>query len=302
VHVDVLVQPGQDPHLFEPLPRQVVALGKAKLFFKIGLPFEERLVEKIVRQHGRLTVVDTAAGVHKRMMTEECGQAEHTAEHDDACGPDPHVWLAPQNLKTMAANVAAALEQAEPAYRDEFRRNLAGLVAELDGVDARVSRALVPYRGQSFYVFHPAFGYFGDAYGLRQQTIETAGRSPTARQLRALVKQARQDNVRIVFLEPQFDPRSARVVADALGGTVVPMDDLARDVIANLGDVAAKVESALSEASGERDETAGWDKRSAVPPPAIKPALGGTARLPQAAAPLSHPTAAPKPGRAGIED
>jgi zinc transport system substrate-binding protein len=257
VHVDILVQPGQDPHIFEPLPRQVVALGKARLFFKVGMPFEDRLVEKIARQHGRMTVVDTAAGVHKRLMTEACGQAEHGTghDHDEGCGPDPHVWLAPQNLKTMAANVAAALEQADPAHADEFRRNLAALLADLDAVDVRVGRALAPHRGQSFYVFHPAFGYFGDAYGLRQETIETEGRSPTARQLRALVKQARRENVKIIFLQPQLDPRSAGAVANALGGTVAPMDDLAPDVIANLDAIAAKVESALTAAEGKRGQS-----------------------------------------------
>ena len=89
---------------------------------------------------------------------------------------------------------------------------------ELDGLDARIRRALRPFRGQTFYVFHPAFGYFADAYGLRQKSVETEGKSPTPRQLLALIKQARAEGVKIIFLQPQFDRRAADAVATALGG------------------------------------------------------------------------------------
>jgi zinc transport system substrate-binding protein len=63
VHVDVLIQSGQDPHTFEPMPKQIQALGKAKMFFKAGMPFENQLLEKIRGVHPGLIVVDTAEGI-----------------------------------------------------------------------------------------------------------------------------------------------------------------------------------------------------------------------------------------------
>jgi zinc transport system substrate-binding protein len=238
VHVEVLVQPGREPHTFEPTPRQVMALGRARLFFKVGMPFESRLVERMARGPGGLTVVDATEGIVKRTMVED---------HDeDAAGPDPHVWLSPPLLRTMAANVASALAGADPFHAADYRRRQADLATQIDAVHARIQQRLAPFRGQRFYVFHPAFGYFAEAYHLVQEPVEIEGKSPTPRQLFALVRQARSDGVRVIFLQPQFDPSSARAVARAIGGVVLPLDDLAKDVLVNLSDMAEKIAAADS--------------------------------------------------------
>lgn len=236
VEVEILVAPGRDPHIFEPTPRQAVALSNARLMFKVGMSFENQLVQRIAPDHPRLTVVDTAAGIKKRPSDED---------HDHASGEtDPHVWLSPPLLKIMATNITEALCRADPGHAEDYRKNLATLHSELDSLHARIARTLAPYRGQSFCVFHPAFGYFGDAYGLKQEAVEVEGKSPGAKQLQRLIEKARADGVKIIFLQPQFDPRSAEAVAVAIGGTVVPMDDLAEDVLGNLADMAAKVAEA----------------------------------------------------------
>jgi zinc transport system substrate-binding protein len=115
------------------------------------------------------------------------------------------------------------------------------LDAELDAVDRRLGESLKPYRGQAFYVFHPAFGYFADAYHLRQESVEIEGKPPTPRQLVDLIQQARADRVKIIFLQPQFNQQAAQSIAQALGGTAMPMDSLAYDVVKNLGDVEASI-------------------------------------------------------------
>jgi zinc transport system substrate-binding protein len=238
VRVEVLVQPGQDPHIFEPTPRQVVRLSEAKLFFKIGMPFEERLTERIGRGGTSTRIVDTAAGISRRPASDA---------DEEEMGADPHVWLAPRCLKQMAANIAVALSAANPTHERDYRARAAALDAELDALDQRLMVSLAPYRGQAFYVFHPAFGYFADAYHLRQESVEIEGKSPTPRQLVHLVQKARADGVRIIFLQPQFNQQMAAPIAQALGGTVMPMDDLAYDVLANLGDVAEKIAAAESD-------------------------------------------------------
>jgi zinc transport system substrate-binding protein len=237
VEVGVLLQPGRDPHIFEPTPRQVMALGRARLFFKLGMPFENELVQRIAAHHAGLTVVDASRGIVKRAATDE----------DEAGQADPHVWLAPPLMRIMAGNVAEALTRADPDHAADYGRRAAAVAAELDALDARITRRLAPFRGQRFYVFHPAFGYFADTYGLVQESVEIEGKSPTPRQLQALVRQARADGVRIIFLQPQFDPRAAEAVARAIGGSVVPMDSLARDVPRNLDDVAEKIAAALKD-------------------------------------------------------
>jgi zinc transport system substrate-binding protein len=230
VRVEVLVHAGQDPHVFEPTPRQVIRLSRARLYFRIGLPFEDRLIEHLTGPHASVPVVDAAAGITRLASSDEDeGQA------------DPHVWLSPPKLKTMASNVAAALCQADPRHEEFYQANLKTLHAELDALDRRIAASLAPYRGQAFYVFHPAFAYFADAYGLRQESVEAEGKPPTPRQVFGLIAKARADRVKIIFLQPQFSQQIAASIAQTIGGTVMPMDDLAFDVLANLGDVAQKI-------------------------------------------------------------
>jgi len=246
VSVSVLVQPGQDPHTFEPAPRQVVALSKARLFFEIGMPFESTLLEKIKQGNQRLAVVDTASGIEKHAMGAACGEQGHEhAEEAYAGEPDPHVWLSPPLLKVMARNIAEALEQADPANARAYRTNLAALSARLDALHEKISRLLAPYRGRAFYVFHPGFGYFADAYGLQQVAVEAGGRSPTPKQLQALIEQAREDRIKVVFVQPQSPQQSAQVIADAIGGKVVAIDGLAGNVSEDIEDIAAKMAAAM---------------------------------------------------------
>ncbi len=252
IHVEVLVAAGQDPHIFEPTPRQVIALGQARLFFRVGMPFEDRLIEHVAGGAGHFTVVDTAAGIVRRASS--CRDDAHgpitphpgplpegEGDDDDEGQADPHVWLSPPLLKTMAANVAAALSRADPPHEPDYQANLKRLHAELDALDHRIEQSLAPYRGQAFYVFHPAFGYFADRYGLRQEPVEVEGKPPTPQQVFGLVTKARNDRVKIIFLQPQFNQQIAASIAQAIGGAVLPMDDLACDVVANLEDVAEKI-------------------------------------------------------------
>jgi zinc transport system substrate-binding protein len=251
-HVDVrvLLPPGQDPHTFEFTPKQIAALSRAQLFLTVGLPSEERVVEKIAGTASGPLIKDATAGIPKRRIDAPCvDDKENGHEHSDQGGhkaaPDPHVWLAPPLLKVLAGNIAAALEQIDPAHADDYRKNLAALRTDLDALNSEIVAALKPYRGQHFLVFHPAFGYFADAYGLRQEAVEAGGKSPTPKQLRTLIQKARDEGVKIIFVQPQFDQRSAQTVAEAIGGRVVHIDPLAKDVLSNLTEVAAKIQQGL---------------------------------------------------------
>jgi len=250
VLVNVLVQPGQDPHTFEPTPKQLLSLARAKLLFKTGMPFEDRLLEKIRGLHRRLVVVDTAAGIKGPMMA-----ADDHGHH--AARPDPHVWLSPPLLKIQAANIAAALVRADPLHADDYRKNLAAVWSDIERTHARIGRMLKPYKGRSFYVFHPAFGCFGDAYGLKQRAVEAEGKIPTPKQLRLLVNSAVAEGVKVVFVQPQFDQGNARAVARAIGGTVVPIDPLAKDLLRNLEEMSAKIERAFKQQRLSAERRAG---------------------------------------------
>lgn len=299
LEVETLVGPGQSPHTFEPTPRQMARVAEARLLLTVGWPFEKRLLEKVTPANPGLQVIDTRQGLALRRLTDAEARADaghEPADHEPAApepaggaagdlrpdspaapptgsppaagDADPHVWLNPRNARAMAAAMARAFAAADPDHADEYRRNLAALQDDLDRLDARIARALAPLKGKEFLVYHPAFGYFAEAYGLRQVPVEIEGKEPSARQLADLVARARAGGIRVVFVQPQFSAKSAEALAAAIGGAVVPMDPLARDYAANLADVADKIRKALAPAASAAREPAAEAPGDARPPPA----------------------------------
>ncbi len=251
IDVHVLVPAGQEPHDFQPTPRQVSALAKARLWFTVDMVFENQLAARVRGTSARLRIVDTTGGIHKIPLAEGV-EDEHGADRHAAAGDheneelDPHVWLSCANLQVMAAQMASSLSDVDPAHRLTYHNNLTKVTDELGQLNQRIATRLAPFAGASFLVFHPAFGYFADSYHLRQEAVEVGGKSPSPRRISFLIKKARQENVKVIFVQPEFDPKSAQVMAAAIGGRVVPLDPLAEDVPANLTKMAGKIAEALS--------------------------------------------------------
>ena len=105
-------------------------------------------------------------------------------------------------------------------------------------MDADLKKTLAGKKGLRFMVFHPAWGYFAQAYGLRQVPIEIEGKNPKPAQLQELIRRARESGIRVIFVQPQFSTKSAEIVAREIGGQVAFADPLAGDWMANLRQVA----------------------------------------------------------------
>ncbi|MCL5125235.1 MAG: zinc ABC transporter substrate-binding protein [Deltaproteobacteria bacterium] len=248
--INVLVGPGQEPHTFEPTPKLIAKLSDAQVLFKIGFPFEETLVKKAGSTFGKLQVVDLQQGIKLRRITAEEEEHDHeaSAEHGhshESGAIDPHTWLNPRLAKMQAKTIADTLTRIDPAHRVIYEENLKKFQADLDGIDDQLRNSLAPVKGKSFFVFHPAFGYFGDEYGLKQVAVEIEGKEPSARQLARLIDRAKAQNVRVIFAEPQFPKRTAQKLAESIGGAVILIDDLAPDYLNNLKEIAVSLESAL---------------------------------------------------------
>jgi zinc transport system substrate-binding protein len=241
LRVEVLVQPGQDPHTFEPTPKQMTQLSRGKLYFSIGVAFEQSLIPRIRSSNPQLKIVDTQAGIELR----EIEAGDHEGEDHDEHGLDPHTWLSPVLAKRQARTIRDALIEADPGGSGVYEAGYQSLAAELDSLDEEIAAVLASYRGQEIFVYHPAYGYFTDEYGLEQVAVETGGSEPSAQQLARLIERARQRQVRIIFVQPQFSRTGAGAVAEAIGGVVVPLDPLAEDYVENLREMARLIADAL---------------------------------------------------------
>jgi zinc transport system substrate-binding protein len=238
VQAEALVQPGQEPHTYEPTPQQMAGLARARLFFLSGFPFENALVPRLQSTMPDLEIVDTREGIVLRDMGQQEGEEEE--------GQDPHVWMSPLLARRQAQTIRDALVRADPAGERSYRANFERFASELQEVHQELSKALAPLAGRELLVYHPAFGYFAAEYGLKQVAVQMGGKEPTARQLAELIRLARERHIRVVFVQPQFSQAGARAVAEAIGGAAVPLDDLPRDYLANLRDMSRKVQKALA--------------------------------------------------------
>jgi zinc transport system substrate-binding protein len=235
VKVMALLGPGDSPATFQPTDAQVTGILSARLFFRIGVPFESGAWFKALSASRLLDVVDGREGV--RLLTI---QGEDSLHGHDA-SVDPHIWLSPRRLKDQARTVANALFRVDPTNKETYTKRLESVLILLEELDREVQELLAPYAGRSFVVFHPSWGYFAHDYGLRQVAIENEGKEPTDRELTLIQKLARDQKLRIVFVQPQIRGRSAQAVADALGLELGVLDPLSADLPGNLRSVAEKL-------------------------------------------------------------
>ena len=231
VEVEVLVSPGESPTSFQPTDAQVTRLMRARVFFRIGVPFENGLWFDAVRSMGRFVLVDLRQGIEIE-------------------GGDPHIWLSPRLLSIQATTVAESLTLVDPDRRSLYESNLQLLQDRLATLDGNLRSALEPYAGRSFLVFHPSWGYFAEAYGLRQIAVEIDGREPSDRELTDLQAEARELRLTTLFVQPQIHGRGARAMADSLGVEIEVLDPLAADVVANLAYVTQRLEASFQGGGG----------------------------------------------------
>ena len=244
VDVHVLVAAGQSPATYEPTARQMTQMAEADLFFVVGVPMEEQLIPRIRRLFPDVKIVDTRGGLELEPAAEGIrGAGGHEHTHS---GFDPHVWLDPRRARKMAHNVYQALEEIAPAHRADFIRNSRALDEELVGLQSEVTAILEPDRGKEIVVFHPAYGYFADAFGLEQLAIEEGGVTPGSRHLAEIIELARDKGVKAIFVQPQFSSATAAAVAAAVGAELVTLDPLAADYPANMRKMAVDIHDALS--------------------------------------------------------
>lgn len=254
VDVIVMVPPGQSPATFEPTTRQLMGLAEARVYFTIGVPFEAAFLDVIAQNLPDLPIVATDTTTEKRRFLGEDDHAhededeghadeEHEDEEHDDHGHDegaidPHIWMSPLSVIEQSLIIKDTLSQIDSEHADLYKKGFEEFRTRLIEIDSKLEQALSQVRGSTLLVYHPAFGYFADRYGLRQKAVEIAGKEPTVKQLDRLIETAREQRVKVVFVQPEFSRKSAEVIAQAIGAQVFTAGSLEEDYMENLEYIA----------------------------------------------------------------
>jgi zinc transport system substrate-binding protein len=157
---------------------------------------------------------------------------EHSSNHTHSY--DPHIWLSLSNVSTMATNIYNGLAAVDPENKDYYRQNLDSYLAELDELDHTFRQGFSELENRVFIIQHPSLGYFARDYNLTQVATEEGGSDATIQSMVRTIKQAKENNIKIIFVSPQFPPNVADAVAREINGVVEPLDSLAPDYTENM--------------------------------------------------------------------
>lgn len=221
----VLIPPGQSHESYEPTIRQLKAFSASQAYLRVGHPryeIESVWLQTLLAERPSLRIVDCARGI-------------------DLADDDIHYWTAPPEMKQVVENIATGLLPLVPGSDAEVERRKRDLLARIDAADAAARVELAPFKGRSFLVFHPSWGYFARHYGLVQLALEHEGKEPGPRYLDRILAAAKRDSLKVVFIEPAKPRHSAEAVARELGAKIETIDPLATDWLANLQAVTRKL-------------------------------------------------------------
>ncbi|WP_213937652.1 zinc ABC transporter substrate-binding protein ZnuA [Pseudomonas sp. dw_612] len=257
---EVLLPPGASPHNYALRPSDVRKVQSVDLVYWIG-PDMEGFLPRVLKGRTLPTVaVQDLPGMKLRHFAEDSqSHAEDADEHDHDHRPgtlDAHLWLSPVNARVIATKMAADLSAADPDNAARYQSNLKAFDARLDALDLRLKARLASVAGKPYFVFHEAFDYFEDAYGLKHAGVFSVAAEvqPGAQHVAAMRTRLQEVGKTCVFSEPPLRPRLAETLVaglpvklaelDALGGYTPATAQGYEQVLEKLGnDLAGCLES-----------------------------------------------------------
>ena len=228
-----LLPEGRSPHDYTPGPSVLRRASAAKLFLSCGMPFEKSAEKSL-----KCRIVDVTAGIERIMFDtagnahkhDDCGHHHHDGTSCSSDGSDPHVWLSCRNACRIAENIAAVFCEIDPANQADYKSNLAKFKERFELLRQQTAEKLAPYSKRTFFVYHPAFGYFAKEFDLKQQSVELGGREVSAARLADVIKMAKEQNTKVIFTQKEFNPRNSEVLAREIQGKCAEVDALAFDI------------------------------------------------------------------------
>lgn len=230
VQVILLVPPGADPHTYELPPGILADVAEADAYAMVGsgMEFELAWKDRITALNPDMLVINCSNGIE--LISDDEGRHTRT---------DPHVWLSPRNAKTMVENICQGLIDIDPTNAADYRRNTDLYQEDLDVLDREIEEAISKSGVNKIMVYHSSWAYFARDYDIEEISIESEGKEPSPRRIENLVDQAKEEQISMIFASPEHSTRSAEVIADEIGGTVVLVSPLEQDYLTNMREVAS---------------------------------------------------------------
>lgn len=238
VEISNIVPPNTSVHSYSLTPETAKKIEEADLIVVNGLELEEFLEDTL--EESSAQIVDTSEGVDLIKFAEEDHEGEDSHEDEDGEDEDdhhhgeydPHIWLSPLNAKVQTQNITESLVEVDPENAEIYQRNLEDFQQKLDDLNAEIQGELEDLEIGPYVVFHDAYGYFEENFGIEAVAYleEFPGQDPTAEYLAEIIEIIEENNVKVVFTEPQFSPKLVKTLSDDYDLNVAELDPLGQEV------------------------------------------------------------------------
>lgn len=236
VNVVTLIPSGQSPETFEPTPDILERFSESKLYFTMNVPSEvNSILPKSKDFNPDVKIVNLAKEVSAVYKEREFAPGHR----------DPHIWLSPKRVKIMVNSIRDNLCKLDPSNEKIYKKNAESYTKKLDSVDKDIKTSLDKLKIKSIIVYHPAFGYFADDYGLEMIALEEEGKESTPKSMQKIVDFAKAKKVKTVFFQAETDSKQAETFANELGGKCEKLAPLDPNYIDNLKKMANTFKSIL---------------------------------------------------------
>lgn len=220
----VLIPPGYSPQSYELSPNEMASFRSSDIYFTIGVSAEESSLLPVASENKELQIVNLHEAAREKYPEIEIAEGQR----------DQHIWLSPKRVIAMVHAIADTMSLADPKNAETYRSNAAGYIAKLEELDSRIREKLKGTERRSFIVFHPAFGYLADEYGLEMHPLEESGKEASPQRIRELVDMALEEGIKVVFYQAEISSRQVQSFAEEIGAELVQLDPLSEDYIGNL--------------------------------------------------------------------
>jgi len=236
IKINVMIPPGSNPVLYEPSFQQMEELSHSMIYFRIGyIQFEKVWMNRIRSANNKMVIIDTSSGI-------DLIKSYH---HNHTKSIDPHIWLSPSCVKIQIKHIYNALKNLNPAAQHIYLKNYNNFIQEIKQLDKDIKKILHNVKNRSFLVYHPAWAYFSRDYGLNQIAIEMEGKSLSVFQLKKIIDHAKNNNIKTIFIQEQFDSHIAQAIAEELNGQVIKINPLHENWMENMRRIALALQKTL---------------------------------------------------------
>ncbi|WP_104696831.1 MULTISPECIES: metal ABC transporter solute-binding protein, Zn/Mn family [unclassified Helicobacter] len=226
VEVYVLVPKNKNPENYEPLVSQVKNLKETKLYFGMGLDFETKWKERFLSINPQMDFVDLSHQHNKNFHNRH----------------DSHIWLSVTLAYQQANEIYEYLIKEDRNNKDFYEQNLKDFLNEIRQLDARIKN-LFSQQGvqKTFLVYHPAFEFFAEEYGLEELAIEDHHKEAKIKHMQKINQVIKERKLKIVYKQPQFSSKQVELLAKEYHLQVSILDPFVYDWLANMWNIAEQI-------------------------------------------------------------